>query len=144
MTLILNCKAEAGPNNKLNLIFTISKDFKTEEKLFFLLPGKDKTSFQEDLVEKLYNKNHDIIPSNFNGPGATARKSFKKDFIDWTLGHAGKPTMSISQINDHYDDIEYDAIRESLNEGLTDIFALTARQFALVGHPIGTWGEVQL
>ena len=43
---------------------------------------------------------------------------------------------------DHYDDIEYDAIVESINRGLTAINELNGRQLALINHPIGSWEEI--
>ena len=43
---------------------------------------------------------------------------------------------------DHYDDIEYDAIVESLNRGLTSINELNGRQLALINHPIKDWREI--
>lgn len=43
---------------------------------------------------------------------------------------------------EHYDDIEYDAIVESLNRGLTSINELNGRQLALINHPIKDWREI--
>ena len=43
---------------------------------------------------------------------------------------------------DHYDDIEYDAILESINRGLTSIHDLNGRQLALINHPIKDWRSI--
>ena len=43
---------------------------------------------------------------------------------------------------DHYDDIEYDAIVESLNRRLTSINELNGRQLALINHPIEDWRSI--
>ena len=43
---------------------------------------------------------------------------------------------------DHYDDIEYDAIKESINEGLVEINKLSGRQLSLIDHPLQDWREI--
>ena len=43
---------------------------------------------------------------------------------------------------DHYDDIEYDAIIESINRGLTDINELNGRQLALINHDLKDWRTI--
>ena len=45
-------------------------------------------------------------------------------------------------VKDHYDDIEYDAIKESINEGLVEINKLSGRQLALIDHPLQDWREI--
>ena len=45
-------------------------------------------------------------------------------------------------VKDHYDDIEYDAIKESINEGLVEINKLSGRQLALIDHPLHDWREI--
>ena len=43
---------------------------------------------------------------------------------------------------EHYDDIEYDVITESLKEGLIAINELTGRQLALIQHPMKDWRSI--
>tara|TARA_Y100001951_G_C11047485_1_gene133760 strand:- start:243 stop:476 length:234 start_codon:yes stop_codon:yes gene_type:complete len=43
---------------------------------------------------------------------------------------------------DHYDDIEYDAIIESINRGLTNINELNGRQLALINHELKDWRTI--
>ena len=43
---------------------------------------------------------------------------------------------------DHYDDIEYDAIMESLNRGLTNINELNGRQLALINRDFEGWRTI--
>ena len=61
--------------------------------------------------------------------------SMHRDLEDYSdeLGQSNK---------EHYDDIEYDAIVESLNRGLTSINELNGRQLALINHPIKDWREI--
>ena len=61
--------------------------------------------------------------------------SMHRDLEDYNdeLGQSNK---------EHYDDIEYDAIVESLNRGLTSINELNGRQLALINHPIKDWREI--
>lgn len=61
--------------------------------------------------------------------------SMHRDLEDYNdeLGQSNK---------EHYDDIEYDAIVESLNRGITSINELNGRQLALINHPIKDWREI--
>ena len=43
---------------------------------------------------------------------------------------------------EHYDDIEYDVITESLKEGLIAINELNGRQLALIQHPMKDWRSI--
>ena len=61
--------------------------------------------------------------------------SMNRDLEDYNdeLGQSNK---------EHYDDIEYDVITESLKEGLIAINELTGRQLALIQHPTKDWRSI--
>ena len=43
---------------------------------------------------------------------------------------------------DHYDDIEYEALTESINRGLTSINELNGRQLALINRDFEGWRTI--